>query len=160
MDDPEKPAEVPPDTRTGLEIRLANLKPFPPGVSGNPSGRPKRKPITDELEKRGDQPLPETLRLLINAKMGEDVLKQGCTWNVALALRTFLDGVNGEVSSAKEIADRVEGKSLARVEMTGADSAPLIPPSLNVVFTEPQMDYDPENPDGPPSDAGKPPEQA
>jgi hypothetical protein len=29
----------------------ANLKPWPKGVSGNPGGRPKRKPITEELER-------------------------------------------------------------------------------------------------------------
>jgi Family of unknown function (DUF5681) len=31
--------------------RTANLKPWPKGVSGNPGGRPKTKPITEELQR-------------------------------------------------------------------------------------------------------------
>jgi len=30
--------------------RTKNLKPWPKGVSGNPGGRPKRKPVTEALQ--------------------------------------------------------------------------------------------------------------
>ena len=34
-----------------MSDRTANLKPWPKGVSGNPGGRPKKKAITEELER-------------------------------------------------------------------------------------------------------------
>jgi hypothetical protein len=36
----------------------ANLKPWPKGVSGNPGGRPKKKAITEELERLLEEEAP------------------------------------------------------------------------------------------------------
>ena len=36
-----------------------NLKPWPKGVSGNPGGRPKKKPLTSELERLLEQEAPK-----------------------------------------------------------------------------------------------------
>jgi hypothetical protein len=49
----------------------------------------------------------------------------------------------------------------SRVELTGNEGVPLIPPSLIVEFHDPEMDYDPDNPDGSvkTADDGKPAEK-
>ena len=49
-----------------------NLKPWPKGVSGNPGGRPKMKPVTEELERLLQQEAPE---------------KNGQTWAALIAER-------------------------------------------------------------------------
>jgi hypothetical protein len=47
-----------------------NLKPWPKGVSGNPGGRPKVKPLTEELERLLEQEAPKS---------------NGQTWAAAIA---------------------------------------------------------------------------
>lgn len=92
--------------------------PWKPGESGNPSGRPKRRPITDLYEKQLDQRLPEPLRL----KLG---LQEGATYGHALAFRQVQMAIMGETPAAREITDRIEGKSVARMEHGGPDGAPI-----------------------------------
>lgn len=69
--------------------------PFEAGKSGNPGGRPKAKPFKDAL-------LMEALA----AERGEDcqALPGSLRWNA----RRLLE--QGEVSSIREIADRLDGK--------------------------------------------------
>ena len=72
--------------------RLANLRPpWQPGESGNPSGRPKKKPITEMYERILDD--PEAIAEI------EKALKS--------ALRK---GQMAMVLQLKEMTDRVEGK--------------------------------------------------
>ncbi len=61
-----------------------------PGQSGNPGGRPKKKPMTEAL-----------IRILnkLNDAEGEDFTKA-----------LFMKAAQGDVAAFKEIADRVEGK--------------------------------------------------
>ena len=71
--------------------RVANLKPWKPGQSGNPGGRPKKKPITE---------------------LYEQLLNDGATVKAirAAILRNFKSGKTAFVPLLREIADRVEGK--------------------------------------------------
>ena len=101
-----------------------NLKPFKPGAdwTGNAGGRPKKRPITDFYFETSEKPLPEKLRLKINAKCGEEVLKKGCTWAEANSVRRFLDSVseNDGHRHSKEIRESMEGKAPQRIEVAQA----------------------------------------
>jgi len=99
---------------------------FKKGQSGNPGGRPKRRIITDEYEKVGDQPCPEKIRVRLNDQVGEVVLKKGATWAQALSVRQFLEAiVKGQTISAREIREAIEGKAKIRMELSGVDGGPV-----------------------------------
>jgi len=83
-----------------------------PGQSGNPSGRPKKKPITQELEKLLSEIDPKDKKKRTYARrlvvaIAEEVIKKG------------------NVSAFAEIADRVEGKVAQRQEHSGPDGGPM-----------------------------------
>jgi hypothetical protein len=74
-----------------------NLKPWPKGVSGNPGGRPKKQPITEELE-----------RLLAEEAPNHN----GQTWAAVIAEALLLQASEGDIKAISELANRVEGKPL------------------------------------------------
>jgi hypothetical protein len=94
---------------------LANLKPFPKGVSGNPGGRPRKRPITDEYFALANVEVPDKILKALK-------LPKGLTFSQANALRRFLDAMskNGNQSS-KEIREAIEGKAPMRLEITGTE---------------------------------------
>lgn len=67
-------------------------KGWKPGQSGNPTGRPKKKPITEIWDE------------IVESPKHRDEIKKA-----ALAIINARDGVT--VSMLKEMADRIEGKS-------------------------------------------------
>lgn len=77
--------------------RIENLKPWPKGQSGNPGGRPRRRPLTELYEELLND--PELLSKVRTAVM-EAVSK----------------GQMAMVLQLKEMADRVEGKVTQPVE--------------------------------------------
>lgn len=79
------------------------------GVSGNPNGRPKD-PITKLLREMGNQPLngdDNQTRAEILANM---------IWEAAL---------NGDKKMQIDLIERLEGKPVAKQEITGGDSGPI-----------------------------------
>ncbi len=84
--------------------RLANLKPFQPGQSGNPKGRPKS--IT----------LSEAYRKMLAAMDETD--PQGRTRAEVLAEQMYSKAKTGDVGALKEIADRVEGKARQTIALS------------------------------------------
>jgi hypothetical protein len=100
---------------------LANLAPpVKPGEVLNPTGINRKRPITDEYYARSQEPLPEPLRLKINAALGVEVLKPKATWAEANSLRRFLDALTeGGHPSSKEIRESIEGKAPERLEIMG-----------------------------------------
>jgi hypothetical protein len=94
--------------------RLAGLRPWKPGQSGNPNGRPRRKPLTEELERLLDEidPTDKKHRRTFRKRIVE-----------ALAFQVIK---KGNVAAFTEIADRVEGKVAQRQEHTGADGGPVV----------------------------------
>jgi len=92
----------------------ANLKPFPPGVSGNPAGRPRKRPISEAYDDLVRLELPEKIRLSAN-------LPKGSTWADAIALSMARQALKGDVPAAKEVREAIEGKSVQRVELTSPE---------------------------------------
>lgn len=104
----------------------SNLIPWKKGQSGNPGGRPSRLPITEAYRAIGK-------RRAVDVNPGMlDVLKRAgfevtdeTTMNEVLALTQFMESLKGETKAASEITDRVEGKAIQRVELTGAEGGPV-----------------------------------
>ena len=87
--------------------RFENLKPWKPGESGNLSGRPKKRPISDRYAERAETVLPEEERV----KRG---LPRGATYGDALAFDQFKAALNGRTEAAREIREAIEGKAAQR----------------------------------------------
>lgn len=98
--------------------RRENQKPWPKGVSGNPGGRPRKQPISEEYALRAGMELPESLRLGLK-------LPKGATYAAALVLGQFRAGIKGNTVAAKEIADRVEGRARLPVEVEAPEGQTL-----------------------------------
>ena len=76
------------------------------GMSGNPSGRPKSKTLSDAYRNKLEEPVPN------------DPEKR--TWAELIAEAQVRDAVRGNVQAAKEIADRTEGKARQAIEFEDA----------------------------------------
>jgi Family of unknown function (DUF5681) len=83
-----------------------NLKPWPKGVSGNPGGRPKKKLVTDELERLLQVEAPEA---------------GGRTWATVIAEALLQQARKGDVRAITELTNRIEGKAPQPVELSGDD---------------------------------------
>ncbi len=90
------------ESSEGADKRLSNLKPFKPGQSGNPAGRPKS--IT----------LSEAIRLQLAKKVSDG---SDYTYAEAIAQVLCVAAVRGNVNAAREIADRTEGKPRQSVDV-------------------------------------------
>ena len=66
------------------------------GQSGNPSGRPKSKTLSDAYRNKLEEPVPND--------------PEGRTWAELIAEAQVRDAVRGNVQAAREIADRTEGR--------------------------------------------------
>ena len=82
--------------------RIENLKSWKPGESGNLSGRPKKRPISDRYAERAETALPEEERI----KRG---LPRGATYDDALASDQFNAALKGRTEAAREIREAIEG---------------------------------------------------
>jgi HPt (histidine-containing phosphotransfer) domain-containing protein len=82
-----------------------NLKPWPKGVSGNPGGRPKKKLIDQALE--------------------ELLLSNDSELAVTIAKKLLVRAKSGEVKAIQLVAERVQGKPRAKMEVSGPDGGEL-----------------------------------
>jgi hypothetical protein len=87
----------------GRKRRLANLKPFPKGVSGNPAGRPKSITLSEAFR-----------RQLAQIDLSD---KKKRTFAEVIAERMCLAAAGGDVAAAREIADRTEGKPKQAIDV-------------------------------------------
>ncbi len=90
--------------KTKKQGRVENLKPFLPGTSGNPSGRPKTAALSAACRDKladlvSDDPYGRTYAQCIADRLGE----------MAIA---------GNLSAAQELADRAEGRPRVSVDTT------------------------------------------
>jgi hypothetical protein len=72
------------------------------GQSGNPSGRPKSKILSDAYRSKLKEPVPKD--------------PEGRTWAELIAEAQVRDAVRGNVQAAREIADRTEGRARQAIE--------------------------------------------
>ena len=91
-------------------------KGFMPGQSGNPSGRPKRKPLTDAYAALLDKPIPPDMARQLK-------LDESTTYAQVIAMSLVREAVKGKVQAAAEVADRVEGKITQPI--SGPDGGPI-----------------------------------
>ncbi len=92
--------------------RPQNLKPWKPGQSGNPGGRPQKRPITEGYEQFANEKLPED----VCKKLG---LKAGSTYAQGAARAQFIKALQGETKAVAEIREAIEGKATQRIEIDG-----------------------------------------
>lgn len=72
------------------------------GQSGNPSGRPKSKTLSDAYRSKLEEPVPND--------------PEERTWAELIAEAQVRDAVRGNVQAAREIADRTEGRARQAIE--------------------------------------------
>ena len=94
-----------------------------PGQSGNPSGRPRKLPITDRYATIAELPVPDYL--LTALRLSEAEKQEIKTYGDALALNQFRAGIKGKTDAAREITDRLEGRARQPVELSGGNGGPI-----------------------------------
>jgi hypothetical protein len=72
------------------------------GQSGNPSGRPKSKTLSNAYRNKLEETVPND--------------PEGRTWAELIAEAQVRDAVRGNVQAAREIADRTEGRARQAIE--------------------------------------------
>jgi hypothetical protein len=88
------------------------------GESGNPSGRPKNRPISDLYAEFAQRPVPEKLRRALG-------LAKGATFAEAQTVSLFIAASNGNVQAAREIREGIEGKANERSKLGGIEEVVL-----------------------------------
>jgi len=97
----KKPAEK---QRHISKPKMPRGRPFLPGKSGNPAGRPPGPLcLTDSLKKELDKPCP-----------GD---KRGRTWGAVLVERFLEVAMSGSVTAMKELFDRTDGRIKESIEV-------------------------------------------
>jgi hypothetical protein len=91
---------------------------FRPGQSGNPGGRPRKRPISERYAVMVETQLPKDVCRKLN-------LPEGATYGDALAMGQVNAAMRGDTSAAREIREAVEGKVTARHEISGPDGGPV-----------------------------------
>ena len=76
---------------------------FKPGQSGNPAGRPKSITLSESFRRQLSQPVPND--------------PHGRTFAEVIALRVCVAAAQGDVSAARELGDRTEGKPKQSVDL-------------------------------------------
>jgi Family of unknown function (DUF5681) len=99
-----------PGTRVSPADRIKDFR-FQPGVSGNPKGRPRKRPVTESHEDRLRSPLEAETRRKMK-------LPEGATQADAISWMLVEKAKRGDVAAAKELRESVEGKSVMRHEIS------------------------------------------
>lgn len=113
---------------TGENKGIANLIPWQPGQSGNPSGRPKKQPVTDYLKEQLEGPIPQSM--LDAMKPGArqvffDVYGANPTFGQMIAFKLIAISARGDMMAIRELLERVEGKVAQKTQLTGPEDGPI-----------------------------------
>ena len=87
---------------------------FKPGQSGNPGGRPKKRPISSRYALLAEVRLPERVRKKLK-------LPEGATLADAGVVALYSAMAEGKHGAAKEIREGIEGRAPQRIEFSGPD---------------------------------------
>jgi hypothetical protein len=88
---------------SGKNSEILKRHAWKPGQSGNPGGRPKKKPLTDAYAHVLARRVPQE----IIRKLG---LRGHPTYAEVIAMSLAREAIKGKVNAAAEMADRVEGR--------------------------------------------------
>lgn len=90
------------------------------GQSGNPSGRPKKLPVTERYQALLEVKLPKTVLARLSSVVGEE-LPEETTFGDALVLTAALEAIGTKTGAAldyaREIREAVEGRATQRLEI-------------------------------------------
>jgi len=109
-----KPGETPP-----------GAKPWKPGQSGNPKGRPKHRHLADDLIAALDDPVDADEFLKQLAKTLKLDPKTATVRQVIVRL-TLFHAVKGNQSALKELWDRVDGRSVEHIALEDATGPKIV----------------------------------
>lgn len=113
-------------TTESEQRKLANLKPFKKGESGNPKGRPVgSRNVSTVLKEILGQIAPDVIK---NTKFVKEFCKinKSVTNADAVAARILYEAlVAGESWAIKELMERTEGKATQGVELSGPDGGAM-----------------------------------
>jgi hypothetical protein len=87
-----------------------NLKPFGPGKSGNPGGRPRKRPISGRYADVAETELPDDFQRVLR-------LPKGATFGDAIAMGQVRAAIKGRTDAAREVREAIEGKATQRIEI-------------------------------------------
>lgn len=119
----KRPVKTPREKTDGKARRLKNLRPpWKPGESGNPGGRPRKEIVTARLERFAEQLVPEDMRKLMKLKAGA---RWADAWVVVMNRAVITGARQSQIAAFREMLDRIEGKSVARVEVAGEGGGPI-----------------------------------
>ena len=114
------------ENREKNRSNVENLIPyqFKPGESGNPGGRPKKRPITDYVREQLENQIPTAMRAKLPAAFVE-VYGESATFGQMLAFQMVAKAATGEMHAMREVLDRVEGKVSQRLASDETNSIQL-----------------------------------
>lgn len=85
-----------------------------PGQSGNPGGRPRKRPLSEAYDDLLRQVAPAEVRAVL--KLGPK-----STWADCIAIGQARRAVKGDSTCAKELREAIEGKATQRIELAEAE---------------------------------------
>jgi|GEM_PF-1879106 len=136
-----------------------NLRPWKPGESGNPNGRPpETHPNIKRFTKKAVQETFAELMVTSQddlAKIRDDAQESGV--RAAVASVILRARAKGEMASLDALIDRVIGKVPQKTELTGGEGEPLQAPVMHFHPIAPIRPKD--SPELPAVGTGKPPDQ-
>lgn len=106
--------------------------------SPNPSGRPRRLPISDTYALFAQLPIPESIRKAM--KRRGVPIEPSATFADALVLQVLMKAADGDTKAAKEVRESIEGRAGERPDAPGANE----PVTIHVVYDKEEKDVPPE----------------
>jgi hypothetical protein len=108
-----------------LKGKAENLRPFQPGKSGNPGGRPRKRPISERYAEVAEAELPKAWR----KELG---LRRGATYGDAVAMGQVRAAIRGRTDAAREVREAIEGKATQRIEITETTGVEIVTDNLGL----------------------------